>query len=119
MEEVEAVINQIIELTRSEVNNRKIKASDIGVVTPYRLQCRIISRICRQRGFSDIAIGTAEVFQGQEKAVIILSTVRTGGTLGFVNSTQVRPIFFPIAFCMLQMNCCSCSRYSFNYIYEI
>lgn len=91
MKEVHAVIEQIKELVNSKPNNRTIKYADIGVVTPYKLQCKIIGRLCHRLGFSDVTIGTAEVYQGQEKPVMILSTVRTGGVLGFVNSKQVRP----------------------------
>lgn len=90
MKEVHAVIEQIKELVSSEVNNRNIKFTDIGVVTPYRLQCKIIGKLCKRLGFCGVTIGTAEVFQGQEKPVMIVSTVRTGGILGFVNSAQVR-----------------------------
>lgn len=90
MKEAHAVIEQIQEILKEKSNDRLIQQSDIGVVTPYRLQCKIIGILCRRLGFSEITIGTAEVFQGQEKPVMIVSTVRTGGILGFVNSAQVR-----------------------------
>lgn len=96
MKEVHAVIDQIRELVDSKPNNRQIKYSDIGVVTPYKLQCRIISRLCNRLSFSGITIGTAEIFQGQEKPIMILSTVRTGGVLGFVNSAQVGLVHCPL-----------------------
>lgn len=35
-------------------------------------------------------MGTAETFQGQQRDVIIVSTVRTGAKLGFVKNGQVR-----------------------------
>lgn len=38
---------------------------------------------------AEIAIGTAEIFQGQEKDVIIISTVRTNGEIGFVKDERV------------------------------
>lgn len=98
------MIDQIKEITAG--NNlankrkipRKIQYTDIGVVTPYRRQCQIISRLCRNLGYIGITIGTAEVFQGQERPVMIISTVRTGGILGFVNSEQV--IFFIVESCL-------------------
>lgn len=92
MKEVYAVVDQITEIISSEVNGRKIECAHIGVVTPYKRQCRIIGQLCRKMGFNDITIGTAEVFQGLEKPVMILSTVRTSGILGFVSSEQVRII---------------------------
>lgn len=67
-----------------------IAQSDIGVVTLYKLQTKIISRNCRRNNFNDITIGTAEVFQGQEKPVMIVSTVCSAGILGFVRDPRVR-----------------------------
>lgn len=90
MKEAHAVIDQIKDLMKPGVSSREIKFSDIGIVTPYRKQCQIINRLCRRLNFNGVTIGTAEVFQGQEKPIMIVSTVRTGGTLGFVNSAQVR-----------------------------
>lgn len=64
-----------------------------GIVTPYRAQCRLIcdtlKRHGRDVGLGAITIGTAECFQGQERPIIIVSTVRTNGELGFVNSERV------------------------------
>lgn len=68
----------------------KISQSDIGVVTPYKMQRRKIAQACHRLSFDDVTIGTAEAFQGQEKPVIIVSTVRSGGNrLGFVNNARV------------------------------
>lgn len=55
----------------------KIKQKDIGIVTPFRLQRTVILRALEKKGWSDIAVGTVEIFQGQEKDVIILSSVRS------------------------------------------
>lgn len=57
------------------------------------MQRRKIAQACLRSGYGDITVGTAEAFQGQEKAVIIVSTVRSGGTrLGFVNNARVSVI---------------------------
>lgn len=77
-------------MTTSYSHFMKISQSDIGVVTPYKMQRRKIAQACLRAGFGEITVGTAEAFQGQEKAVIIVSTVRSGGTrLGFVNNARV------------------------------
>lgn len=68
--------------------NLGISPKDIGVLSPYRVQYE------RIRSFStnkDITVGSAEMFQGQERPVTIISTVRTDGDLGFVRDPQVRP----------------------------
>lgn len=71
--------------------NHDITQSDIGIVSPYKLQCKMIRRNCDRRNYKDITIGTAEVFQGQERKVMIVSTVRSGKkTLGdFLSNAQV------------------------------
>lgn len=89
MKEVLAVVDLIKRLVGYEVNNKKVKESDIGVVTPYRSQCKKITKMCHRLNLYDINIGTAEVFQGREKAIMIVSTVRTGGVLGFVSCERV------------------------------
>lgn len=89
--EVEIVIDYIKKLLANDGTSKKaIAQSDIGVVTPYKLQCKFIARACRRNNFNNITVGTAEVFQGQERPVMIVSTVRTGGTLGFLKDPRVR-----------------------------
>lgn len=72
---------------------KTVTEKDIGVVTPYKLQSKVIARACRRSSFNDITVGTAEVFQGQEKPVMIVSTVCTNGTLGFVKDPRVGQYF--------------------------
>lgn len=93
MKEIDAVMEYIGALMKNDGSiRRRIVQSDIGVVTPYKLQCKIIGRMCRKIGLKDITIGTTEVFQGQEKPIMIVSTVRTGDTLGFVKDPRVSTI---------------------------
>lgn len=91
-EEADVVIDYIKKLLTpgNKLSTHPISQSDIGVVAPYKLQCKILANMCRQNDFNDITVGTAEIFQGQERPVMIISTVRTGMTLGFVNDPQVR-----------------------------
>lgn len=68
---------------------------EIGVVSPYAQQCKAIKESCRQNGFEKINIGTAEEFQGQEKSIMIVSTVRSREeNLGFIRDKRVRFINF-------------------------
>lgn len=77
-------------LSPSYTQFMNISQSDIGVVTPYKMQRRKIAQACHRFNFDEITIGTAEAFQGQEKPVMIVSTVRSGGNrLGFVNNARV------------------------------
>lgn len=89
IDEIDVVIDFIKILLENDGNVDSLKQSDIGVVTPYKLQCKELIRACRQNKFNDITIGTAEIFQGQEKPVMIVSTVRTERKLGFVKDPRV------------------------------
>lgn len=89
-EEMNVVLEYIHELLTHTYNGAKLSEADIGVTSPYKLQCTVISRACRRNKYNNITVGTAETFQGQEKPVMIVSTVRTAGQLGFVNDPRVR-----------------------------
>lgn len=95
--EIEQVLHYVRKLlpnrTHHNSKNCKITAEDIGIVTPYRKQCQKIRESLKYLGFSEIVVGSAEVFQGKEKPVMIVSTVRSGGIdLGFVADKRV--LFF-------------------------
>ena len=64
----------------------------IGIITPYHAQCLKIRASLRDTAGS-ITVGSVEEFQGQERKIIIISTVRSSQdfveydlrhTLGFV-----------------------------------
>lgn len=88
--EVKAVLNYINELLQKKWNGKEVFLSDIGVVSPYKAQGNMIRNECNKLGYNNITVGTAEVFQGQERRIMIISTVRTGEKLGFVKDYRVR-----------------------------
>ena len=51
------------------------KATDIGVITPYRSQLALIKQSLRHR--SSVEMHTADKFQGRDKEVVILSLVHS------------------------------------------
>ncbi|KAH7340553.1 P-loop containing nucleoside triphosphate hydrolase protein [Rhizoctonia solani] len=70
-----------------------ISTTDIGVITPYNQQVQHIRKMLRASNGEAIKVGSVEEFQGQERKVIIVSTVRSSAkevefdlrhTLGFV-----------------------------------
>lgn len=89
MDEVHAVIEYIQKLLLLEEKERKVIQTDIGVIVPYKLQSRIIKRICNSMKLDDITVGTPEAFQGQEKPIMIATTVRSDGVLGFLGDPRV------------------------------
>eukprot|EP00741_Cyanophora_paradoxa_P009189 tig00001477_g8899.t1 len=83
----------------------------IGVISPYQRQVRKLRRLLAAKGYASeeargrtaraagVRVGTVEEFQGQERPVIIVSTVRSNSgndwtgfdakfNLGFVNNPQ-------------------------------
>jgi len=53
-----------------------VRAEDIGIISPYHKQCQHLNFICKGEGV-DVEVGTTELFQGREKRVILISTVRS------------------------------------------
>ncbi|KAJ7636868.1 P-loop containing nucleoside triphosphate hydrolase protein [Roridomyces roridus] len=84
----------------SLVGDRKarIRPEEIGIITPYHAQrCKIMDLLYRDPKLRSITVGSVEEFQGQERRVIIMSTVRSNTnyvesdirrTLGFVANPQ-------------------------------
>ncbi|KAL5514267.1 hypothetical protein ACEPAG_2355 [Sanghuangporus baumii] len=76
--------------------NLEIESKDIGVITPYRAQVLKLRQLLRPFA-PEATIGSVEEFQGQERKIIIISTVRSSPdkitfdlrhTLGFVASPR-------------------------------
>jgi len=70
------------------VRGRPLAPADIGVITPYNRQAQKLSRLLAGAelpvGKGGIKVGSTELFQGQERKVIILSTVRSSADqIGF------------------------------------
>ncbi|EIN09075.1 P-loop containing nucleoside triphosphate hydrolase protein [Punctularia strigosozonata HHB-11173 SS5] len=94
VEEATQVKKYCVELMSDQ--KLRLKPSDIGVISPYHAQCGKIHRILPDR-CKDIKCASVEEFQGQERKVIILSTVRSSvdhinydirHTLGFVANAR-------------------------------
>lgn len=75
----------------------RVKAADIGIVTPYRAQHReIVAELIRMK-LPHPKVGTVEIFQGDQRMVMLMSTVRSFAegsrstkniSLGFVNDPK-------------------------------
>lgn len=53
------------------------KASDIGVIAPYRQQLKAISTLLEGESFRAVEVNTVDKYQGRDKSVIIVSFVRS------------------------------------------
>lgn len=89
IEEIVKTIRQLLPPYSRKKGLRQITQNDIGVVTPYRKQSHKICQKLRRLNLDEVTVGTAEIFQGKEKPIMIISTVRSNGKLGFVAEPRV------------------------------
>ncbi|KAI8503666.1 hypothetical protein Bbelb_186370 [Branchiostoma belcheri] len=91
---VEAV--QVLRYTQLLLGG-SVKQSDLGIITPYRKQVEKLRLLLGSVGLDEVKVGSVEEFQGQERLIIIISTVRsttnmlkfdTQHTLGFLSNPK-------------------------------
>ncbi|XP_065293674.1 putative helicase MOV-10 [Dermacentor albipictus] len=81
-DEVRIVVDYVISLLDGKNGVRtKVRKSDIGIVSPYRKQVLKIRSLLEKRGYKEVTVGSTEEFQGQERLVIIITTVRSNRIL--------------------------------------
>nr|XP_023021067.1 RNA helicase Mov10l1-like [Leptinotarsa decemlineata] len=76
--EMQMVLNYVKALISLQFENSEdnVLQEQIGVVTPYIRQVYKVREILRNNNFEGVEVGTTETFQGREKRIIIISTVR-------------------------------------------
>lgn len=90
---------QVIEYVHLLLNETRppLRAEEIGIITPYARQAQKIRKALVTKGITDIKVGSVEMFQGQERRCIIVSTVRAESgeltsdlryNLGFVGNSK-------------------------------
>jgi len=84
--EAKIVVNYIDKLRESR--KFRINFRDIGVISPYRKQVSKLKILFKAKNFDGIKVGSVEEFQGQEKKIIIISTVRSLSLAGAEKDIQ-------------------------------
>ncbi|XP_076597717.1 putative helicase mov-10-B.2 [Chaetodon auriga] len=93
--EIEVLIDYLTKLmeTQGKKGLPKLAAKDIGIITPYRKQVEKIRKalksVSAQRRWGDLTelkVGSVEEFQGQERKIIMVSTVRS--SINYVKMDQ-------------------------------
>ena len=94
-----------VNLLIKDTKRNKCKPEDIGIITPYHRQVQKIRKLLDAHGYFDCKVGSVEEFQGSERPVIIISTVRsTVEHISFDEKHKVSKQIFPlgyISFCSL------------------
>uniref|UniRef100_A0A8C2A9K4 RNA helicase n=1 Tax=Cyprinus carpio TaxID=7962 RepID=A0A8C2A9K4_CYPCA len=81
--EIEVIVSYLNKLmqTQGKKGLPKLSANDIGIITPYRKQVekirKALNTVAELNKWKEIKVGSVEEFQGQERRVIIVSTVRS------------------------------------------
>lgn len=88
---------KVTEIVQKLIQSKEILPNQIGVITPYNGQVRLLSDYFENLGgigkdepFSGLEIRSVDGYQGREKEVIIFSTVRSNekGELGFLTDKR-------------------------------
>jgi helicase MOV-10 len=94
LHEIDIVKHYVDQLLENGIDGKEIKPQDIGIVSPYKSQ---ITRIERELGWiRGLDIGTTEYFQGKEKDIMIISTVKSKTSVGFLKNEKVCSSFYLI-----------------------
>lgn len=73
--EANSVVQECQSLMSSQNFKTAVKQTDIGVIAAFRAQVLHIRTLLRTNNMREISVGSVEDFQGQEKRIIIISTV--------------------------------------------
>ncbi|XP_021891275.1 probable RNA helicase SDE3 isoform X2 [Carica papaya] len=69
--------SKVVNIVKELMASADLREADIGVIAPYRQQVLKIKRVLESWEMHDIKVGSVEQFQGQEREVIVISTVRS------------------------------------------
>lgn len=69
--------SKTVEIINVLIQEKGVNEEEIGVIAPYRKQVSKIRGVLECVGSPNLKVGSVEQFQGQEREVIIISTVRS------------------------------------------
>lgn len=81
-DEIRIVLGYVVSLLDGKNGlHRRVNECDIGIVSPYRKQVLKLRSLLDKRGHTDVFVGSTEEFQGQERLVMFVTTVRSNRNL--------------------------------------
>lgn len=86
------IVKMYVDLLIKDTKRNKCKPEDIGIITPYHRQVQKIRMLLGAHGYSDCKVGSVDEFQGSERPVIIISTVRS--TVDYIAFDQKHKLGF-------------------------
>jgi helicase MOV-10 len=89
LREIDIIVEYVRAILLNGINGREIHQQDVGIISPYKRQVQKIRSELEKIEMDGIEAGTVENFQGREKLVIIISTVRSRTpTVGFLDNPK-------------------------------
>jgi len=98
------VVRYVRILLQGGPSHTPVDQKDIGIIAPYIRQVYKLKAKLKDKGWEDIEVGTTETYQGREKRVILISTVRSQRNLLAIDSK------FKLGFVANAKVCCSFSN---------
>ena len=96
-------VKMYVDLLVRDTRKNRCKPEDIGIITPYHKQVQKIRMILSAHGYNNCKVGSVEEFQGSERPVIIISTVRS--TVDFIQFDKIHQVSRLIRFlCVCSSN---------------
>ncbi|QNO17842.1 serine/threonine-protein kinase [Caproicibacterium amylolyticum] len=95
------IVRTLLEKMNSQSNAKDL---DVGIITAYRAQKEALLKVYKNgdyKAIGNIDINTLDAFQGRENDIIIYSTVRTNGSIGFQREKERINVAFSRAKCLL------------------
>ena len=86
------IVKMYVELLVNQTRANRCKPEEIGVIAPYHRQVQKIRLLLNAHGFHETKVGSVEEFQGSERPVIIISTVRS--TVDYISFDQKHKLGF-------------------------
>jgi helicase MOV-10 len=93
------IVKKYVDLLVKDTKKNRCKPEDIGIIAPYHKQVQKIRMILGAHGYSDCKVGSVEEFQGSERPVIIISTVRS--TVDYIQFDKNHKVGLLCSFCGL------------------
>lgn len=75
--ELDKVVMYVRILLKGGPSREPVDQKDIGIIAPYIRQVYKLKAKLKDKGWENIEVGTTETYQGREKRVILISTVRS------------------------------------------
>ncbi|XP_055615807.1 putative helicase MOV-10 isoform X2 [Toxorhynchites rutilus septentrionalis] len=84
-QEADQIIFYVRNLLSKGIRDKPVGEHEIGIISPYTKQVHLIQTLCKNNNWDHVEVGSTEQYQGREKPIILISTVRSGtSTVGFL-----------------------------------